>query len=565
MRNMSRGIPHLFKEGYKQMSGLEEAIMKNCEAATDLSETVQSAFGPYGLSKIVINRNEKVIITTDASAILSELEVQHPAAKVLVLAAAMQQREIGDGANFVIIFAGELLRKALEILRLGIHPADMVRGYRMAQKKAVELMKSLIVYEVKREDMASKEKLMLGIRAAIGSKQHGNEEVLSSLVADAAINSLPSVGSSVDFNVSNVRTLKILGDRVESSFVVDGMVLDRYPMTVTKKCDKAKVAIFTVSVGSLTTETTGNVLIHSAEELLDYNASEERYVEKLITSLYEMGVRLVVTKENFDEMALHYMDKFGMVAIKLVSKFRTRAMCRTLGARPIVNLNGVRPEDLGDVDRVYTREIGSKYVTVFEADRVGRSPVSTILLRGATHTILDDSERAIEDGINVVRAMTRTGKFVAGGGACELELARKLKDYARTVTGLEQYAIEAYAEALEVVPRTLAENAGLDDTEIITSMYKAHATASVADSTEDGASAKDTAHRFGLDIESGTVKDVAAEGIIDLLATRQMGIVLATQAANTILRVDHIIMKKPAGGPRFGEKRGHWDDNDETW
>jgi len=260
----------------------------------------------------------------------------------------------------------------------------------------------------------------------------------------------------------------------------------------------------------------------------------------------------VIVGEKVSEMALHYIDKYKMVCLKLVSKWTLRRLCRAVRARPVVTLTGVRNADLGVCNKVYTEEIGNDNVTIFEQVDIGESEVSTVVIRGATLTTMNDVERAVDDGVNMVRAMTRNGKFVAGAGAAEIELARRLNKYAMTIGGVEQYAIKAYAKALEVVPRTLAENTGLNDTDIISKLYKAH-----SEETED-------AKRVGVDIVNGGVKDMTKEGVIDLMATRQMGLKLATQSATTILRVDHIIMKKPAGGPKK-PNRGHWDDNDETW
>jgi len=261
---------------------------------------------------------------------------------------------------------------------------------------------------------------------------------------------------------------------------------------------------------------------------------------------------VIIAGEKIGEMALHFIDKYKIVAIHVVSKWALRRLCRSLKARPCVQLHGVRREDLGSVAAVRVEEIGSQNLMVFEQAKSKESPVSTILIRGATHAVLQDVERAIDDGVNIVRAMTRNGKFVAGAGAVEIEIARRISKYATEVSGLEQYAIQQYGNAFEVVPRTLTENSGLNDTEVLTKLYTAH-----EDSSPD-------AHKIGIDISDGSVKDMTKEGVIDLMATRQLGIKLASQSAVTILRVNHIIMKKPSGGPK-PQKHGHWDDNDDTW
>jgi len=579
MRNMSRAIPRLWKDGYKQFTGLEEAIMKNCEAASGLAACVRTSFGPNGLSKIVINRIEKVIVTTDAATIISELEVQHPAAKLLCLSAAMQQREIGDGANFVVVFAGELLKNAVYNLRKGLHPSVLVRGYEMAAKKVQEMIKELVVYEVNsQKDMYELEKLKLGIKSAISSKQYGLENFLSELVGKACLNSMPQIASN--FIVDNIRTVKILGGSIMDSQIIKGMVLESAPKSACTYAESTKVAIFTCSLDSTQTETKGTVLLHDANELMNYNQSEEDFIHGVIKRLKEMGVGVVIVGEKISEMAIHYADKYKLVLLRCISKWTLRRLCRAVRARPVVTLQGIRDADLGVCNKVYTKEIGNDNVTIFEQVNIGDSEVSTIVIRGATETAMNDVERAVDDGVNMVRAMTRNGKFVAGAGAVEIELARRLNQYAATVAGVEQYAVKAYAKSLEVVPRTLAENTGLNDTDIISKLYKAHSEQKDdKQSKEEPATGDNNNNKIskeilkdikasptniGVDIVNGGVRDMTREGVIDLMATRQMGIKLATQSATTILRVDHIIMKKPAGGPRK-PNRGHWDDNDETW
>lgn len=358
----------------------------------------------------------------------------------------------------------------------------------------------------------------------------------------------------LNFIVDNIRTIKILGDTVKSSRVVTGIVLDSQPESVTKKFDKeTKVAVFTCPFDSTQTETKGTVLITNSDELMNYNKSEENFIHERVKTLYEMGVRVVVVSEKISETAIHFFDKYKMIAIRLMSKWTTRRLCRSIRARPLVTLNNVNKEDLGNVSRVYTEEIGLKEITIFQQIKK-KTPVSTIIIRGSTDTVLADIERAIDDGVNMVRAMTRNGKFVPGAGACEIELAKRLIQYSKQVEGLEQYAIEKYAKSLEVVPRTLAENSGLKERDILSKLYKEHNKENNPKNFE----------RFGVDIDNSDVADMTQQGVIDLMATRQLGIKLASQAAMTILKVDHIIMKKPSGGPR-PRKTGHWDDNDQNW
>jgi len=544
MASMRGGIPRLFKEGYKQFTGLEEAILKNIEACVDLADMTATSFGPSGMNKIVINHIEKIFVTSDAATIMNELQVQHPAAKVIVLAAQMQEKEIGDGTNFVLMFAGELLKKATDLIHMGVHPSDIIRGYEIAAVKADELIADLTFYEL--QDIRNKEKLVESIRTAIASKQFGIEDKISDLVADACLTVMPKAGKY--FAVDNVRVLKLLGGDVSQSRVVRGLALISKPLSSVREVKNAKVAIFTCAVAATQTETKGTVLMESAVDLLSYSKSEEDHMENIIKTYKEMGVELLISGEKFSDMACHFMNKYKIMGVKSISKFTIRRMCRLTGARPCVTLQA-RQEDLGFISRAYTEEMGEKLVTVLQQGANTKSAVSTIILRGATNNLINDMERAIDDGVNVVRALIKDNRFVPGAGAAEIELARQMEQFASKNTGLEQYAIRKYAQALEVVPRMLATNSGLNGNKVVADLYAAH---------EKGDA------KIGVDLsdEKTDTADMTKQGVFDLLATRKKGLQLSCKAAITILRVDHIIMRKPAGGPKKPKNRGHWDDND---
>merc|ERR1719317_119319 len=430
---------------------------------------------------------------------MNELQVQHPAAKVIVLAAQMQEKEIGDGTNFVLMFAGELLKKATDLIHMGVHPSDIIRGYEIAAVKADEL------------------------------------------IADACLTVMPKAGKS--FAVDNVRVLKLLGGDVNQSRVVRGLALSSKPVSSVREVVDAKVAIFTCAMAATQTETKGTVLMESAVDLLTYSKSEEDHMENIIKTYKEMGVKLLISGEKFSDMACHFMNKYKMMGVRSISKFTIRRMCRLTGARPCVTLQA-RQEDLGFISRVYTEEVGEKIITVLQQGENTRSPVSTILLRGATNNQINDMERAIDDGVNVVRTLIKDNRFVPGAGAVEIEMARLMEQFASKSTGLEQYAIRKFAQALEVVPRMLANNSGLDGNKVVADLYAAH---------EKGDP------KIGVDLsdEKTDTADMTKQGVFDLLATRKKGLQLSSKAAITILRVDHIIMRKPAGGPKKPKNRGH--------
>merc|ERR1719313_1160522 len=293
----------------------------------------------------------------------------------------------------------------------------------------------------------------------------------------------------------------------------------------------AKIAVYGIPLDSVTTETKGTVLLKSAEELKAYNNSEEEALEKVIKSIADAGCNLIVCGQAVGELALHFLDKYKIMIMKCPSKFELRRICRTTGASALVRLEPPTPADLGACKHVHVKEIGSTRCTIFDHEE-GGSRVATIVVRGSTPNIMDDVERAIDDGVSVVKSMTRDARFVAGAGATELLLADALTTFGEAQPGLEQYAINKYGMALEVVPRTLAENAGLDATKMIAQMYAAHKAGKTG---------------TGIDVPNGDTGDC---GILDLLHTKKEAIKLATDAAVTVLRVDQIIISKPAGGPQ---------------
>ncbi|XP_074582790.1 T-complex protein 1 subunit theta-like [Curcuma longa] len=536
------GIQAMLKEGHKHLSGLDEAVLKNIDACKQLSDITRTSLGPNGMNKMVINHLDKLFITNDAATIVDELEVQHPAAKILVLAGKAQQEEIGDGANLTISFAGELLQNAEELIRMGLHPSDIISGYTKAINKTVMVLDELIVKGSETMDVRSKEEVITRMRAAVASKQFGQEDILCPLIADACIQVCPK--NPANFNVDNVRVAKLLGGGLHNSLVVRGMVLKGDTVGSIKRIEKAKVAVFAGGVDTSATETKGTVLIHSAEQLENYAKTEEAKVEELIKAVADSGAKVVVSGAAVGDMALHFCERYKLVVLKISSKFELRRFCRTTGAVALLKLSQPNPDELGYADSIYVEEIGGTRVTIVKNEQGGNS-VATVVLRGSTDSILDDLERAVDDGVNTYKAMCRDSRTLPGAAATEIELSRRLKDFALKETDLDQYAIAKFAESFEMVPKTLAENAGLNAIEIISSLYAEHA---AGNST------------VGIDLEEGVCKDVSTLNIWDLYMTKFFALKYAADAACTVLRVDQIIMAKPAGGPRRDQQPGMDED-----
>ena len=321
---------------------------------------------------------------------------------------------------------------------------------------------------------------------------------------------------------------------------------------------RQKVGVFSCPTDISQTETKGTVLLHNAKEMKDFTKGEEQQVEQAIKELHDSGIRVVVAGSTIGELAQHYLNRYNMLTIKILSKFELRRLCRVVGATPLARLGAPMPDEMGSIDIVETLEIGGDRVTVFRQENE-QTRTATLVLRGATQNHLDDVERAIDDGVNVVKAITRDPRLVPGAGATEMQLIERIKTIADKTPGLAQYSIRKFAEAFEVIPRTLAESAGLDATEVLARLYVAHGA--------QKARGKDDEWTVGVDIENddntGTL-DAKDNGILDLWVSKSWAVKLATEAARTVLSVDQIIVARQAGGPKMPGKaqQGNWDNDD---
>ncbi len=362
-----------------------------------------------------------------------------------------------------------------------------------------------------------------------------------------------------------------MGGSLDQSKVVKGMVFGREPDGSIKKASKAKVGVFSCPIDISQTETKGTVLLHNAKEMLDFTKGEENQLETIVKEIHDSGVRVVVAGTSVGELALHYLNRYKILVVKILSKFELRRLCRVVGATPLARLGAPMPDEMGSIDVVETLEIGGDRVTVFRQEN-DATRTATLVIRGATQNHLDDIERAIDDGVNVVKAITRDPKLVPGAGATEMQLIERISAFGEKTPELSQYAIKKYAEAFEVIPRTLAESAGLDATEVLASLYAAHHKSSTKTNKDDNDDEDDDDEDdeeedwcIGVDVENedgtGTL-DAKEEGILDLLVSKQWAIRLATEAARTVLSVDQIIVARQAGGPKMPSGQNpNWDED----
>jgi len=538
------------------------AVIRNIDACRTIAQTVQTSLGPYGRNKIVINHLQKMILTNDAATILRELEVVHPAAKLLVMASQQQEAEMGDATNLVIVLAGELLKKAEDLIRMGLKTSEIAKGYERAQGFALKALEELEVERV--EDIRSQAELAKALRTVIAAKQSGNEDFLADKVAEAVLAVMPK--NPYNFNVDNVRVVKIMGGGLEQSKVVKGMVFGREPDGSIKKASNAKVGVYSCPIDISQTETKGTVLLKNSKELLDFSKGEESQMEAAIKEIHDSGIRVIVAGATVGELAMHYLNRYGILVIKILSKFELRRLCSVVGATPLARLGAPMPDEMGDISVVETLEIGGDRVTVFRQEN-DSTRTATIVLRGATQNHLDDVERAVDDGVNAIKAITRDPRMVPGAGAAEMQIIDKVNAIAEKTPGLSQYAIKKYAEAFEVIPRTLAESAGLDATEVLARLYTAHNSYQQQQNSSkktDSSSEDESPIAIGVDIENedgtGTL-DAEEEGILDLMVSKSWAIKLATESVRTILSVDQIIVARQAGGPKPPGPNPNWDDD----
>lgn len=537
------GVSQMLKDGARMYSGLEEAIYRNITACKEFAQCTRSAYGPNGMNKMVINHLEKQFVTSDAATIINELDVEHPAAKLMVLASQMQEHEVGDGTNFVIILAGALLENAEELLRLGVTTTEIADGYKKALDKILEILPSFVCETVDTQATKTEQESRVkdAIRTAVMSKQYGQEDFIADLIYRACTSIFTDY-----FNVDNIRVCKILGSSLVKSEIVNGMVFKRFVEGDVSSAASAKIALYSCPVDIIQTETKGTVLIKTADELMKFSRGEENLLEQQIKAIADTGCKVIVAGAKFGDMALHYCNKYGIMAVRLNSKFDLRRLSKAVNGIVLPRLTAPTQEELGYCDSVVVEELGDTGIVAFRNE--GKNRISTIVIRGATDNFMDDIERAINDGVNTFKTLTKDGRLVAGGGSFEVALAHRLASYAETLPGLEQYAVRKFATALEVFPKALADNSGVNGTALLEKLHEAHT---------DG----QTYNGFDIDSEQPATVNCFEKSIVETYAGKYWGIKYAVEAATTILKIDQIIMAKRAGGPKVRAPGPDQDDD----
>jgi len=542
------GIQGMMKKGTRYMDGKEDVVYDSIATIKDLGNTVKTAYGPFGMNKIVQNHIEKLFLTSDAATMIRELEIKHPAAKMVVMAAHQQEEETGDGTNGVVMLCCAILSEAEYLLRMGLAVPEVVSGLKKAFQYAQEQLESLCVYSVDLEKLRDEEAVATAIKASIMSKQYGYEDFISQLVAKACVSTLPK--DAIRFNVDDIRVCKILGSTLESSRIIPGMVFKRYVDSELKNVQNAKIAMFNCPLDNLQTETKGTVLLKSATELKDFTKGEENLLRDSVKSIKESGAQVVVCGGKISDLGLDFANQMGLMVVRLTSKWDMRRLAKSIGATVLPRLSAPTPDEMGFCEAVKVEEIGDTRIVSFQR---ANSRLCTVVLRSGTNNVLDDLERCVDDAVNNYKLLTKDKRMVPGAGATEVELSKRLAEKAEQCPGMDQYGINCLSKAYEALPRQLAENSGNNPSKAISKLLAAHA--AMEGNIAIGES-------IGIDVNNGELIDAAEAQIYDHILIKDWQVRLAVNTAITILRINQIIMAKAAGGPKAPSQRGgHWDDD----
>jgi thermosome len=532
------GVPVLIlKEGSSRSRG-HDAQHNNIMAAQIVAEAVKSALGPKGMDKMLVDSLGDVTITSDGRTILDEMDIQHPAAKMMVEVAKTQDEEVGDGTTTAVIVAGELLGKAEELVDKKVHPTVIIDGYRKAADKALETLEKIAI-TVKPTDKESLKKVAMTSMASKLVAQ--NREQLAELTVDAILYVAEKVGEEYRVDLDDIMVEKKPGESVTDTKLIKGIVLDKEVVHpgMPKRVEKARIALLDTALEIQKTEFDAKINIETPEQMETFLKEEENMLRDLVDKIAKTGANLLICQKGIDDMVQHFLARKGISAIRRAKKSDMEKLGKATGGKLVTNLEDITKKDLGYAELVEERKIGDDKMTFIEGCKNPRSVA--ILIRGGTERIVDEAERSIHDALCVVRDVVQEPKIVAGGGAPELEVARVLGEYADTLLGREALAVQQYAEALEAVPTTLSDNAGLDPIDIISELRARHEKGEVW---------------AGVDVHEGKVKDMEKLEVYEPLAVKKQIIKSATEAATMILKIDDIIAAgkmrappMPPGGP----------------
>ena len=535
------GTPVLIlREGASRSRG-REAQHGNIMAARIVAEAVKSALGPKGMDKMLVDSFGDVTITSDGRTVLDEMDIQHPAAKMMVEVAKTQDNEVGDGTTTAVIIAGELLGKAEDLIEKNVHPTVIIDGYRKAADKALETIEKIAI-PVDSNDKASLEKVAM---TSMASKLVAeSKEYLAEIASSAILQVAEKVEDGFKVDIDDVKVEKKAGEALTDTKLINGVVLDKEVVHsgMPKRVEKAKIALLDSALEIEKTEFDAKINIESPEQMDAFLKQEENMIKEMVEKLVAKGANVILCQKGIDDMAQHFLSRKNILAVRRVKKSDMEKLAKATGGKIITNLDDTTKKDLGYAQLVEERKIGDDKMTFIEGCKHPRAV--TILIRGGTERIVDEAERSLHDALCVARDVVEEPKILAGGGAPEMEVAKVLKEYAETLPGREQLAVMCFAEALEAVPTTLAENAGLDPIDIISELRARHEKGEIW---------------AGVEVHTGKVKNMKEVGVFEPIAVKKQIIKSCTEAASMLLKIDDIIasgkMKAPPmppGGPPGG-------------
>jgi len=501
-----------------------DAQRMNIMAARVIAESVRTTLGPRGMDKMLVDNLGDVTITNDGVTILEEMDVEHPAAKMMVEVSKVQEDEVGDGTTTAVVLAGELLKKSEELLEQDIHPTVIVSGYRLAADEAQKILDKMATPVSKDDDKVLKQIAKTSMSSK-GSEMHG--EKLAELCVNAVRQIVEEIDGKIEADIDNIKVEKKTGGSSVDTQLIKGIVLDKEVVHagMPKRVQNAKIALLNLALEVKKTETDAKINITDPEQLKSFLDEEQRMLKEMVDQIKKVGANVVFCQKGIDDVAQHYLAKAGILAARRVKESDMEKLARATGGTCVTNIKDLSSKDLGAAELVEERKIAGDEMIFVEGCKDPRSV--SILVRGGTEHVVDEVERAVHDAISVISAAIEDGKIVAGGGAPEIEVAKGLREYSDSVSGREALAVNAFADSIEVIPRTLAENAGLDPIDILVQLRAAHE--------------KSDGKNVGVDVISGKVLNTLEKGIVEPLRVKTQAIKSASEVTEMILRIDDVI------------------------
>ncbi|UCE80995.1 MAG: TCP-1/cpn60 chaperonin family protein [Methanobacteriota archaeon] len=535
----------ILKEGTETTRG-RTAHSNNIVAARAVADAVRSTLGPKGMDKMLVDSMGDIVITNDGATILKELDIEHPAAKMIVEISKTQDNECGDGTTSAVVIAGELLKKSEALIEQNVHPTVIANGFKLAAQESVKVLKSLGM----NVSPTDKKTLKLVAKTAMTGKSVGGEkEVLATIAVNAVLSVAEETGGKHKADIDNIQVEKKHGGSVADTELIKGMVLDkeRVHSRMPKVIEGAKIALIDSALEIKKTEVEAKIQIKDPMQMQKFLDEEENTLREMVDKIKKSGANVVMCEKGIDDLAQHYMAKEGFYAVRRVKRSDMEKLAKATGGKVVTNLDDLSAAELGKAEQVEEVKIGDSDMTFVTGCRNPKAV--SVLVRGGTEHVVDEAERALHDALKVVSVSIEDGVAVAGGGAAEIELSLRLRDYGQSVGGREQLAIEAFAEALEVIPWTLAENAGMDSINVLIELKNSHS--------------KKAGKAHGVDVMSNKVSDMMECQVLEPLRVKKQAIESATEVASMVLRIDDVIASKkmspsdmPQGPPGGGGMGG---------